>query len=265
MATAIRVGVLHISSVSAQEQRLGAQLATEYTRELWADSDDTLDVIERAVSPDAASVDVAARGLVLSEGCWGVFGTISIPMSIRVAEWAEMHPFLYTVAHNNPRLRNGRRHTFHIGCPSELTAHAYARYLYEEQRTRVYVLYAGGEFHTYTADIAVNEMLFHGLAVEYGELPNSNEGDQGLLEQIRSWNPDGICLVGASAERLGGFIMTAHKLGGLPPMLVGRGCLCREFVDLTGPAGEGQEFIDLFLRNDSAPDEEKAMHQGGFG
>ena len=42
-------------------------------------------------------------------------------------------------------------------------------------------------------------------------------------------------------------------------MLLSRGMVCREFAERCGPAGEGYDFIDLYLRSDEAPAEERAL------
>ena len=45
------------------------------------------------------------------------------------------------------------------------------------------------------------------------------------------------------------------------PVLLARGMLCKEFAERSGTDAEGFDFIDLFLRDDGAGEEESALFQ----
>ena len=51
------------------------------------------------------------------------------------------------------------------------------------------------------------------------------------------------------------------SVGVQPPVLMGRGLLCREFAQLSGQAADGYDFVDCYLRGDAANDEEKQLTQ----
>lgn len=265
MAGALRVGVLHASgselNQSVQEQLLGARLAASFTRDSWPASAPTLDLAERAVSSDLGSVDIAARYLV-DQGCRVLLGALTVPLSVQAARWAEAEGMLYIAGNNNPQVRDGRRHVFHIGVPSEVTAEAVARYLHDERsKRRVGVLHTGGDFQVHAAACMVKSMRERAMAVESERIGEDPSGDGALLGRVREWGPDALCVLGSELERVVELVKAAGALGSLPPMVGARGLLCREFVELAGEAGEGHEFTDLYLRDSRAPDEEKALHQ----
>lgn len=264
MSPHLRIGLLYASgelSQSIREQRLGTRLAIEHTRQLWGPSDG-IELVEREVTADSPSVEEAAADLVRTQGCAVLQGAFSVPLSIRTAQWAEEHQVLYVTANNNPLLRDGRRRVFHIGVPSEVTGSAVAKYLGEERRCqKVGILYTDQEFQRHAAACTVEALGTREVATRQDSVPDRPFSDFELLERMRAWQADAICILGSDLERLVELVKTAQKLGVLPPMLHARGLLCREFADLAGEAGEGHEFTDLYLRDARASVEEWALHR----
>src|SRR5687767_4913592 len=117
MAAEVRIGLLHSNgelNQSIAEQRLGAQLAASYTREILDPAADRPVLIERGVAGEE-EVPAALQGLVSGERCSLLLGALNVPFSIRAAQWAEGAGVLYATANNNPLVGAGRRHVFHIG------------------------------------------------------------------------------------------------------------------------------------------------------
>lgn len=256
--------MLHTSAEpnnSAPEQLLGARLAAEYTREIWPSSAPGLELLDRPIPSDPSSVGEAAQDLVHRSGCVALMGMVTVPVSIRAGQWAEANRVLYMAANNDPRVRAGRRHAFGIGVPSEITGQAAARYLHEDRgASRVFILHRPGEFQAYATQCTVEALSQRGIAVATEEIGEDEAADGELLERVRAWRPDAICLqAGAELERLAQLLRRARGGGGLPRMLLSRSMLCREFARLCGPAAEGQDFTDLYLRDDRAPEEERAL------
>lgn len=264
MSGHLRIGLLYGSgelSQSIREQRLGTRLAVEHTRQLWGPSDD-IELVELEVTADSPSVEEAAAELVHNQGCAVLQGAFSVPLSIRAAEWAEQHQILYVTANNNPLLRDGRRRVFHIGVPSEVTGTAIAKYLAEKRRCqKVGVLHTEQEFQRHAAACTVDALAARGVATRRDAVLDAPSSDLELLERMRTWQADAICILGSELERLVDLVKTAQKLGSMAPMLHARGLLCREFANLAGKAGEGHEFTDLYLRDARASSEERALHR----
>lgn len=265
MVSTFRVGLLFVIeseiNQSVREQVLGARLAADYTRELCSSSALKLELIEHRVTSDPASVDEAARQLVNRARCNLLLGALTVPLSIRAAEWAEAENLLYIAANNDPLVRGGRQFVFGIGVPSEITAEATAKYLQEKRGSqRVCVLYANRDFQIHAAACTVKAIKERNIAVKDKEIGEDPANDRQLLEEVSKWKTDAICILGSETERMAKLVNTAHDMGGLPFMLHPRGLLCQEFARLTGGASEGHEFTDIYLRNDRAPAEEKALH-----
>lgn len=266
MASGIRVGLLYAAdgelNQSIAEQVLGARLAADYTRERWSSSASNLELIEHRVTSALTSVDEAARELVYKLGCNVLLGALTVPLSIRAAEWAEDERILYVTSNNNPKVRDGRHYVFHIGVPSEISANASAGYLQDKRGSkRACVLHTSRDFQIHAAACTAKAMKERKMDVEDREIGEYPADDMQLLEEVRAWKADAICILGSETERLAELVKTAHALGGLPVMLHPRGLLCSEFARLTGDAAEGHEFTDIYLRNGHAPEEEKALHR----
>jgi ABC-type branched-subunit amino acid transport system substrate-binding protein len=264
MISRIRIGLLFLAETelnqSIAEQVLGVRLAADYAREQLLSGGSNLDLIERQVANNLTSVDEAARELVYESGCNVLLGALTVPLSIRAAEWAEEQCILYVASNNNPKVRDGRHYTFHIGVPSEVTANAVAGYLINKKGSkRVHILHTPGVFQIQAAACTARAIKGYKIAVADKEIGESGD-DRRLWEEVRAWKPDTICIYGSETDRLAELVTAAHNLGGLPRMHHPRGLICREFVYLAAKAAEGHEFTDIYFRNNRAPEEEKALH-----
>src|SRR5689334_4189622 len=105
MDSAIRIGLVYDTSPdfsdAGREQRLGAHLAADYTRSLWAASGPALELVERPVTTEEASLERAAEELAFGERCAALLGSLNVPYSIRLAAWTENQRLLYVAANNN--------------------------------------------------------------------------------------------------------------------------------------------------------------------
>jgi ABC-type branched-subunit amino acid transport system substrate-binding protein len=265
MADDLRVGLLYTDgelSQSIQEQCLGARLAGDYTRELWGAAGPGIALVERQVEEDPASVDAAARELVRQEGCAVLEGALSVPLSIRAAQWAEANGIVYATANNNPLVGGGRRHVFHIGVPSEITGHAVARFLVGERGAgNVAILHAGNEFQVHAANCTATSLREHGAAVLQIQLDAESGGDRAALEQLRDWGANAVMIYDSETERQVRLVWTAHAVTPFLPFVHARGMLCDEFRAGAGAAAAGHFFVDMFLRGTGAPAEEQALHR----
>lgn len=260
MADTLRIGLIFTDgelSQSIHEQCVGARLAANHTRDLWGANGPGLD--QATDNPD--SIDAGLRELVDGEGCVALEGALSVPLSIRAAEWAEAKGILYATANNNPLVGSGRRHVFHIGVPSEITGSAIARFLVGERGARrAGVLHTGNEFQTHAASCTAAPLRERGVEVIQIELDADGSGDPAVLERVRDWGADAVMIYDSDTERQVRLVWAAYGLGGLPPFMHSRGILCHQFRDATGPAAEGHFFVDMFLRDSRASAEEQALH-----
>lgn len=265
MADDLQVGLLHTGgelSQSIQEQRLGARLAGDYTRELWGASGPAIALVERQVTEDPTSVDAAAEDLVRQEGCAVLEGALSVPLSIRAAQWAEANGVVYATANNNPLVGEGRRHVFHIGVPSEITGQAIARFLVGERGAgNVALLHAGNEFQVHAANCTATSLREHGAAVLQVQLDADGSGDRAALEQLRAWGANAVMIYDSETDRQVRLVWTAHAVTPFLPFVHARGMLCNEFRTGAGAAAAGHFFVDMFLRGPEAPAEEQALHR----
>lgn len=265
MADGLRVGLLFTGgelSQSIHEQCLGAQLAVDYTRELWGPEGPGIELVERQVTEDPASVDAAVGELVREEGCAVLEGALSVPLSIRAAECAEAHQVVYATANNNPLVGGGRRHVFHIGVPSEITGHAVARFLVGERgAANVAILYAGNDFQVHAAHCTATALRDHGAAVLEIQLDSDGSGDRAALQQLRDWGANAVMIYDSETERQVRLVWTAHAVAPFVSFVHARGMLCNEFRAGAGAAAAGHFFVDMFLRDAEAPTEEQALHR----
>jgi Periplasmic binding protein len=145
---------------------------------------------------------------------------------------------------------------------SELTAEGSVRYLYDERNARrLYILHSGTDFQLYAAECTERAAVRRGMAVKGEQLEAGPEGAWQLLERVRAWKPDAIRLIATERPYVAPLIHAARAPGSLPLMLCSSPSVGREFADLVGPAADGYEFTDLFLRNDRATAEERVLTQ----
>ncbi len=259
MAQSFRVGLLYGTgelNQSIEDQRLGARLAAAYSVERGGAEPE---LVERAVTGEAEVAGVAEE-LTAQAGCQVLLGAVNVPVSVAIAKWAEAHGTLYMTANNNGRVHDGRRHVFHIGVPSQITTQASADYLVKERGARsVSVLYADQEFQANAAELCVAAIRLHSTPANGQPLADDPAEDRQLLGRIRAARPDAVYILASELDRVAALTQLAHELGGFPPILYARGMVCREFVDRVGELAQGQDFVDVFLRNDRAPEEEKAL------
>ncbi len=263
MADAIRVGgicTVTPGNGSPEEQLLGAQLAASYTRGRWPNDTLHIDLVERRVADDPAAAEAAATELVERDGCVALMGMSSVPVSTRLGEWCEDRGMLFMAANNNPVVRKGKHWVFGIGVPSEVTGEGTARALDEALGAkRVYLIHQLGEFQTYAAQCAEAAMTRRGIIVEVGELGDVASNDL-LIDRVLAWGPDAVCLYsGSELEESTAFMHATHETRDWPPTLLSRSMLCKEFAELCGTAAEGHYFVDMFLRDERATEQERAL------
>src|SRR2546430_8426064 len=117
-------------------------------------------------------------------------GMSSVPIPAHVAGRCEKQGLIFLAANNNPVVRQGRRHAFGIGVPSEVTGVATARALRSGLRaSRVFLIHRPGEFQTYAAQCALEAMTASGILVETGEI-GDEPANRALAQRIREWSPD---------------------------------------------------------------------------
>jgi branched-chain amino acid transport system substrate-binding protein len=262
MAETIRVGAVYArlpSNTATLEQLLGVQLAAAHTRRLWGTDGPELELIEREVSTDAAEAEEAGRVLAHEHGCAALIEMSTIPAAVRMAQWCEREGILFMTAHNNPIVREGRRHAFGIGVPSELTGEGTAQFLAEVlQARRVFIVNEPSEFQAFASDCAADALAQRGVAVERGELLPAPAVRSAMIERVRAWGPDAVSLWGGGELDAAAHFMK-EAAGNWPPTVMSRSMTCREFVDLCGDAVEGHYFVDMFVRGAGAPDDERAL------
>lgn len=265
MVDGLRIGLISTDgelSQSIHEQCVGARLAVGHTHDLWGPNGPGIELVERQVAEDTAEIDTAAQALVGDEGCSALEGALSVPLSMRAAEWAEAHGVLYATANNNPLVGGGRRHVFHIGVPSEITGDAVARFLVGEGGARrVGLLHAGNEFQVHAANCTAAALGERGAEVMQVLLDADGASDEAVLQRVRAWGADAGMIYDSDTKRQVRLVRAAHALGGLPAFVHARGMLCREFADGAAEAADGHFFVDMFLRDARAPAEEQALHR----
>jgi ABC-type branched-subunit amino acid transport system substrate-binding protein len=260
----VRIGLIYTDgelSQSIHEQCLGARLAVEHTRALWGQDGPELQLIERQVDDEIGSVERAAAEVV-RDGCSAIVGALSVPVSVRLAQWAEASEVVYATANNNPLVGGGRRHVFHIGVPSEITGWAVARFLVGDRAARrVGLLHTNNDFQAHAANCTAAPLRESGAEVLLRQLGADPSADRAVLEEARDWRADGMMIYDSETSRQVALIRQARAIGGLPPFLHARGMLAREFRDAAAAAAEGDFFVDMMLRSMDAPAEERALHE----
>ena len=264
MAQPARIGIIYEGrqlGPSAHEQLVGARLAADLTRELRLTLSPALEVVERQLTDASPSVAGAAGDLIRNAGCRALVGILPVPLSIQAAAWAEAAGVLYVTANNNPQLRDGRRRVFHIGVPSEVTAAAAVSYLSGERGAeRLAILHPSGSFQVHAAECVRGSAEERGLEVHVRQLGQRPAADVRMLEEMWAWRPDAVCVTGGGLERLAALVTRMGGAdGGRAVFLGGRGMICREFVQRCGEAAEGYNFIDLYLRDERAPEAERHL------
>jgi ABC-type branched-subunit amino acid transport system substrate-binding protein len=257
----MRVGVVYQAGglgASTSEQVLGSRLAAEHTQSESPGPGGALEVVERPTGAEGPAFAAELSDLVNNEGCDALLGVLPVPLSIEAAKWAHAHGILYSTGNNNPLLWQGRKHVFHIGVPSEITASASMTYLSGERGAkRVAVLHTPGEFQVFAAECMIEAATKLGVdasAIDAG-LDSSRDAD--VMRQIDAHRADAVIVMGSELDRVGGLV--PQLAAGGRPTLLARGMVCREFLDSHGAEAEGFDFIDLFLRSGDAPDEERAL------
>jgi ABC-type branched-subunit amino acid transport system substrate-binding protein len=220
-----------------------------------------VELIEGSVSHEADVVRVATE-LTADRHCNALLGAVNVPDSIAIAKWAEAHGVLYMTANNDARVYQRRRHVFHIGVPSQITMQASADHLVKERGARsVSVVYANEEFQANAAELCVAAIRLHSTPANGQPISDNPGEDRQLIGRVRAAGPSAVYLLASDVGRVASLARIAHELGGFPPILYARGMVCREFVDAAGDIAEGQEFVDVLLRDSRAPAEEQALRQ----
>ena len=266
MATAIRIGVIYqpgdVMRSALKDRLLGARLAAEATTEHEPASSSAVELIERHLGADVPSLGDVVSELVHDAGCNAVLGFVSVPNALQLADRSEAEGVLYFTP-NNGTIWSGRRGVFYLGVPHEVTASGSVRYLRDELGTeRLYILYMPGEFAARSRDCTSTAAAAQGMTTLTSKIGESPEGDIRLLEALRSWRPGAVCVLGGGEHvRLAELVKRMNAVGVQPPVLLGRGLLCREFAQLCGQAADGYDFVDCYLRGDAANEEEKHLTQ----
>ncbi len=174
----------------------------------------------------------------------GVVGSTSVPESTKLGQLAEQLDLLCFVSNNNPAVREGRRHVFHIGIPTSGTAHLVAQYLMEDLGAkRVYILHDDTEFQRHVA--GASEAFLSGAGAEVRLFLGCQEG---WADDVKSWAPDVLYLV-CSDERLAvPMIQGLRSISRNLLVLLGRSLLRQSFLSSLGELAEGLLLIDLFRR-----------------
>ncbi len=264
MAENLQIGLIYGNgelNQSIAEQQLGARLAAAHSREAADSSAASPELIERPISSET-DVDGIAVELTAKAGCQVLLGAVNVPVSIAIAKWAEAHGVLYMTANNNVKVHNGRRHVFHIGVPSEVTNQAVADYLASGPGAlSVSVLYTADEFQANAAELCVAAIRLHSTPANGQPISDDPAEDRQLIGRIRAAGPSAVYILASDLDRVAALTRIAHDLGGFPPILYARGMVCREFVARVGDLSAGHDFVDLLVRDDRAPAEEKALRQ----
>ena len=266
MAPAVRIGVIYqpgdIMRSALEDRLLGARLAAEFTPAHELASSSAVELIERRLGADVSSLGDVVGELVHDAGCNALLGFVSVPNALQLAERAEAEEVLYFTP-NNGAVWSGRHGVFYLGVPHEVTASGSVRYLRGVLGTeRLYILYMPGEFAARSRDCTLTAAAALGVTTQTSEIGESPDGDIGMLEVLRSWRPDAVCVLGGTEHvRLAELAKRMNVVGVWPPVLMGRGLLCREFAQLSGQAADGYDFVDCYLQGDAANDEEKQLTQ----
>ena len=245
-----------------KDRLLGARLAAEFASQHEPASSSAVELIERHLGADVPSLGDVVGELVHAAGCNAVLGFVSVPNALQLAERSEAEGVLYFTP-NNGSIWSGRRGVFYLGVPHEVTASGSVRYLRGELGAeRLYILYMPGEFAARSRECTLAAAAAQGMTTQTSEIGESPEGDIGMLEALRSWRPDAVCVLGGTEHvRLAELAKRMNAVGVQPPVLMGRGLLCREFAQLCGQAADGYDFVDCYLRGDAANEEEKQLTQ----
>jgi ABC-type branched-subunit amino acid transport system substrate-binding protein len=247
------------SNTATLEQLLGVRLAIAHTRRLWSAEGPELELIEREVPTDAAAAEDAGQELAREHGCAALIEMSTIPAAVRMAQWCEREGVLFMTAHNNPVVREGRRHAFGIGVPSELTGQGVAQFLAVGLKAkRVFVINEPSEFQALASQCAADALAGRGVTVERGELLPDPAARSATIARVRAWGPDAVSLWGGGELDAAAHFMK-EAAGDWPPTVMSRSMTCWEFVDRCGDAIEGQYFVDLFVRSEEACDDERAL------
>jgi branched-chain amino acid transport system substrate-binding protein len=247
------------SNTATREQLLGVRLAVAHTRRLWGADGPELELIEREVSTDAEAAENAGRELAHDHDCTALIEMSTIPAAVRMAQWCEREGVLFMTAHNNPLVRQGRRHAFGIGVPSELTGEGTAQFLAEGLNARrVFIINEPSEFQAFASQCAADALSRRGVAIERGELLPDPPARAATIQRVHDWGADAVSLWGGGELDAAAQLMKAAA-GNWPPTVLSRSMTCNEFIDLCGDAVEGQYFVDMFVRGEQASDDERAL------
>ena len=264
----MRIGVVYQAGglgASTSEQLLGTRLAAAHTQSETPGPGGPLEVIEREVGAEGTAFEAELSALVHGERCDALLGILPVPRSVETAQWCEAEGVLYSTANNNPLLWQGRKHVFHIGVPSEVTAAASMRYLHGERgASRIAVLHTPGEFQVFAAHCIVEAGEKLGVSAIAIDVGLDAAAGAGVAGQIEAYSPDAICVMASELDRVSELApMVAAWRRQSPdadrPALFARGMLCREFADRNGAIADGFDFIDLYVRGEGAPAEERAL------
>lgn len=262
------MGFLYLSSdLNHRRQYDGVLLAADATRDLWSASGASFELVQRQVTSDTTTAEAAAVDLIHREGCMALLGIQNLRLSVFVSRWAEEEGVLYITGGNNPAIREGRRNTFHIGVPSEMTAASIAAYLAKRGAHRVAVLSEVGnkfsaDFQRHATSCTLTALAALSIATMSEELSEDGGDDGERLARARDWGADSICVLGGDPARLAPLARTSRNVPGTPSIFWGgRTVICREFADLAGGTIEGGYFLDMFFRDDEAPQEELLLRR----
>lgn len=258
----MRIGVVHqIRGLggSDEEQLLGVRLAAAHSREAPSGPARTLELVERSFL-DASELPKHLGELVRSAGCDALLGILPVPLSVQAAAWSEARGVLYATGNNNPKVGDGRRSVFHIGVPSEVTAEASMAYLRDELAVnRVAVLHTAGEFQVHAAKCMIEAAGQLGMDATAVDIGPGTDLDTSVRRAVQDHRSDAVCVMGSELDRLVELVPTLNRLGQGTRMLLSRGMVCQEFAERCGAAAEGYDFIDLYLRSNEAPAEERGL------
>jgi len=236
------------SDEAALDQAVGARAAA-----LCGPAAPVIELVEETFR-DADLGDLAKKTHPWAGNVAGIVGATNAAESSLLGEVAERSAVLCFVANNNPSVRQGRRHIFHIGLPTEQTAKAVALRLEAAGFERVFLVHDRTEFQHRVAAA----MKCH-LEKRNIQVTSQAGSSRNWLGTAAAWRPDLLYVVYSNEKKALPLALNFRKSRPETALLFGRSLLRRSFIDALGPMAEEALFVDLFRR-----DKSERAQEGGF-
>jgi branched-chain amino acid transport system substrate-binding protein len=221
-------------------QKNSAFLAAEEINRLGGVNGHKLELIFEDDGGDPSVASRLAKKLIGENKVSAIVGGTPIPPAHAIALVCEEKKIPFISVAPTYSVVEGKRFSFMVSVPTDISAEALAKYIIEELRWKKVAIVHDTTEHTKLYEIslrkAFKEKMVETVSYEY---KGTDTDLVPVLLKVREFNPDGIALCGSVPSAPAIFMKQRKEFGIKIPVIGPTSLTTQTFLNLVGEAGEG--------------------------